>query len=488
MSCKSKFITFVTLISLASLNFGNYYIQDIPQELAGNFLTFFNKTPADVEFLYTLYSTPATIMAVVSGFVISWLTPTLTAVIAAYMMFFSAALSMLGTHTHEYKWILIGRFIYGLFGEPIQITQNTLIAEVFDGKSLSLAVGLGQVTSNLGLSASNYLTGKVWLSSRNISVPFFFGAISCMISVLSSFTWAFIDIFGYKKFLDSESENDNSSTEPLKEDNESALAMSDKEEEGTHSHGGKIDFSMIKDLKDPVIIILIILLMLSNQSYYLFTSMSTECLIKRFGLSLIEAKDRLFILPLLSTPMIPVYSGLLVRFGKKPLLFIIGYILCIGSYVLMSFLPAVEGSGDEQTHTSTKNLLYISIVLLSQFNAIRGSLVYSCIALASPTVSLPLAFGIGLFSSNLMGAIMPNILGRVIKADTHEAFQHGIWCIGLVACLGLAMSIFLWITDKSQGGLLWFPENGPKARYLKKKINQRAIERQNAQNKSMILS
>lgn len=85
-----------------------------------------------------------------------------------------------------------------------------------------------------------------------------------MISVLSSFTWAFIDIFGYKKFLDSESENDNSSTEPLKEDNESALAMSDKEEEGTHSHGGKIDFSMIKDLKDPVIIILIILLMLSN--------------------------------------------------------------------------------------------------------------------------------------------------------------------------------------------------------------------------------
>jgi hypothetical protein len=46
------------------------------------------------------------------------------------------------------------------------------------------------------------------------------------------------------------------------------------------------------------------------------------------------------------------------------------------------------------------------------------------------------------------------------------------------------MSISLWITDKSKGGLLWFPENGEKARRLKKKINQRAIDRQNASRKS----
>jgi Na+/melibiose symporter-like transporter len=264
------------------------------------------------------------------------------------------------------------------------------------------------------------MTGKLWLSSRDISVPFFWGALSCTVSVISSFVWAFIDLFGYKKYLNSPKEKTNSEAEPLKETNESVASNEDEEDSG--SHGGKIDFSMIKDLNDPVIIILIIILMLANQSYYLFTSMSTECLIKRFGLTLEEAKDRLFILPLLSTPMIPVYSGLVVKFGRKPLLMTIGFILCIGSYLFMTFLPSVEGTGDQQTNVSTKNLLYIAVVLLSQFNAIRGSLVYSCIALASPTISLPLAFGIALFSSNLMGAVMPNILGRVIKADTHDAF------------------------------------------------------------------
>ena len=71
MSKTSCLSTLVILVALTSLNFGNYYIYDVPQELASAFLRFFDKTPADSEFLYTIYSAPATVMALVSGFLIS---------------------------------------------------------------------------------------------------------------------------------------------------------------------------------------------------------------------------------------------------------------------------------------------------------------------------------------------------------------------------------------------------------------------------------
>jgi hypothetical protein len=73
--------------------------------------------------------------------------------------------------------------------------------------------------------------------------------------------------------------------------------------------------------------------------------MSTECLIKRFGLTLEEAKDRLFLMPLMSTPMIPVYSSIAVKKGKKTILLIVAFSMAIVSYIMMLFLPTVQGQG-----------------------------------------------------------------------------------------------------------------------------------------------
>jgi nitrate/nitrite transporter NarK len=248
-------------------------------------------------------------------------------------------------------------------------------------------------------------------------------------------------------------------------------------EKKTHSHGGKIDFSMIKDLNDGLIILCMGNLMLGSQSYFMFTQMSTECLIKRFGLTLEEAKNRLFLMPLLALIAIPFYSFLVGKYGKKTLWLLTGFAIAITSYVLMLILPTVSGSGENQNHKSTKTLLYISIFLLSQFRAIQGSVIWSSIALTSPAPSVSLAFGVALFLNNLAGASFPNILGAIIKPDTYAAFQDGILFVLLIACCGMVFCICLLITDKKRGGLLWHPENGDKVRLLKDKINQRAIDR-----------
>ena len=319
MGLKSKLTISLILLCLTFLNFGNYYIFDVPQELAGDFLRYFDKTPADSEHLYSFYSIPATPMALLSGFIISWLTPTLTIVISTYMIFISAVLTLWGVHSINYNYVLLGRFVYGVFAEPNQISQNSLISEVFFGKFLSLATGLGQVVNNLGLAGSIFLTGRFWLTSRNMSVPFFWAALSCIVSFVGASVWSLIELGNYKKVIE---DGQNKTSIKASDENENENQNNSNEEileKKTHSHGGKIDFSMIKDLNDGLIILCMGNLMLGSQSYFMFTQMSTECLIKRFGLSLEEAKNRLFLMPLLALIAIPFYSFLVGKYGKKTL-------------------------------------------------------------------------------------------------------------------------------------------------------------------------
>ena len=96
---------------------------------------------------------------------------------------------------------------------------------------------------------------------------------------------------------------------------------------------------MIKDLKDSLIILVIANLMFGAQSYFMFTQMSTECFVKRFGLTLQESKNRLFLMPLLATASIPFYSWLVGKFGKKTLLLTSGYGIVLTSYIFMASLP-----------------------------------------------------------------------------------------------------------------------------------------------------
>jgi hypothetical protein len=59
------------LICLIFMNYGNYYINDIPQELGDYFTDYFDKTPEDVEFLYSLYSIVALPMTLLGGLIVT---------------------------------------------------------------------------------------------------------------------------------------------------------------------------------------------------------------------------------------------------------------------------------------------------------------------------------------------------------------------------------------------------------------------------------
>lgn len=113
-----------------------------------------------------------------------------------------------------------------------------------------------------------------------------------------------------------------------------------------------MSFKLIADL-DKTYWLCVFHMALQGQLYYAFTSFSTECLIRRFGFTLIEAKDILVIMPFTSIFCIPIYSRIAMKIGYKTVILLIGSLLGTYSYWQMTFLGYDKPWG-----------IYIPVVLL----------------------------------------------------------------------------------------------------------------------------
>ena len=139
---KKIWISFTILTSLSLINFGSRYIYDVPQALAGEFMSRFTVKQDDIELLYALDSIPGIFMAFLAGFIVSIISPLNTSLICTYLIFISAILTAWGVHSEKYGMIVAGRLVYGIFGEPLNVAQSTLLSIWFTGNSLSFASGL----------------------------------------------------------------------------------------------------------------------------------------------------------------------------------------------------------------------------------------------------------------------------------------------------------------------------------------------------------
>jgi len=80
--------------------------------------------------------------------------------------------------------MLVGRIIFSLGGENINVAQNTLVTKWFIGKELSFAMGLNISISRMGSAAAGFFYPPLYNVNHNLFLPLFFGTIICIVSWL----------------------------------------------------------------------------------------------------------------------------------------------------------------------------------------------------------------------------------------------------------------------------------------------------------------
>lgn len=448
------------LLLLIQLNIGSYYSYDVPQQLATNFTNKFKLTQIDIEFLYSIWALFALPMGLFSGLIVKKLSPLVTVLLSSFMIYVSCVLTNLGIETEKYIYILIARALYGFASEPLMVAQATIISDWFTGRYLSLANGLSQTVNNLGLVASYYLTSLVYVKSRNMFVPFMYSSFFNLFSVLCGVLYSYYDLryLGIVKGVNHEKMDLIESLESKSEMNRSSLGNStgviemDLEEVKSE----EINCTYLRDMKDLRIWLSIFMFNCAELCYFMFTNFSTEFMIKRFKFDILEAKNILLVLPLITIFFIPVYSIISVKRGMKIKMFGFGFLMACLGYIFLAVLPV------KKTY-----LVYFPIFLIGQFWSIFGAVAFSSIVIATPTRSIPLSLGFSFFSNDVFLSTVPLIFGQIVKNDDIKGYQNALYLLIGLSCLGIGLSIWNFIVDLKKGGILELPENGEKAKKLK---------------------
>lgn len=519
LSKPRKWIYFLVLVCLILQNYGNYYLTDIPQELGDSFTDYFNKTPQDVEFLYSIYALFAMPMTLLGGIVITAWNPRGAGVLLTLLIFISGIISWQGciiggesqpdkTKAQGKYWlILLGRMVYGFSAEVNEVTQNALIHNWFDGKILSIASGLAQVFNNLGEASSQLMTGELFHYRKFVSDPYLAGVAVTGISLFLLLIFAYFDK-KYEKYLQCEHQvateindrrteqftiqikettftheddmahefNYSNSEMNLKEnpvqDSQKLLPIHNDDEDAPYQDISNIEaemeditdfdeaqpirLSMFKDLKYPLIWASIYMFAITSVLETLWYSMATKLLIKKFKYTLIESNKLVFTQTLLGIVLIPVSAVYSQKYGKKNMMYIIGFISIILGFLILVFLP--EGKSP---------LIYLSLFMYSFYQSIQDPIGWPALALCTPRSAVALTFGLAQFFNNVFGFLIPFWIGYQLKDDTGDSYINALWTLIIISIASLFVAIWAYFEDLRTGGVQHYPENSRHVRELK---------------------
>ena len=152
------------------------------------------------QLLYSFYSLPNIIIPLLGGFFIDRLGKkngilVFVSIVAIGQFFFAVSTHAVSSNEGFGKFLAIfGRFVFGLGGENLSVTESTFIATWFKGKELSLALGSDLCISKLFAVINDVTQPEFYINSGfKLSFGFWFGFILCMLSVICAVILVRID-------------------------------------------------------------------------------------------------------------------------------------------------------------------------------------------------------------------------------------------------------------------------------------------------------
>lgn len=94
--------------------------------------------------------------------------------------------------------MMLGRFIFGLGGESMTVSQSAIVSAWFQGKELSFAFGVNLSVARIGSSINGPVETQV-AASQSIGTALLVGFFICIFSLITAMLLVWIDAWAEKK-------------------------------------------------------------------------------------------------------------------------------------------------------------------------------------------------------------------------------------------------------------------------------------------------
>ncbi|KNC73916.1 hypothetical protein SARC_13525, partial [Sphaeroforma arctica JP610] len=145
--------------------------------------------------LYSVYSYPNIVLALLGGYLIDgFLGVRAASVLFCALITIGQLLFAIGVQSKVFWVCLLGRFVFGLGGESLTVSQNAFTVRWFDGPYLSLCFAVVLCFSRLGSSVNFIVTPM--LANAGVPISIWMGTAMCVLSMVACLLLTGLDYWG----------------------------------------------------------------------------------------------------------------------------------------------------------------------------------------------------------------------------------------------------------------------------------------------------
>ena len=406
-------LRWIVVIFASFLVFGNDYCYDLPQALETPLQKDFNIGEVEYNLLYSVYSLPNILLPFVGGYILDYFGIKFGVLLYNFLIIVGQTLFTVGCYTESYRMLIIGRALFGIGAESLNVAQSTIVTMWFKGKELSTALGISLCICRLGSSLNSYLSPLLYAHLSSIGHVSFVGLGFVIISLLCGFILIGMD----QKYLQGEKYE---STEKIE----------------------------IKDIKKLNVSFWLMYLnaILCFMSFFPFLNISNKYLQGRFNLSSTIAGTLLVIPYSVAGVLTPILSSFVDRKGKKASLLVVTCLILSYNHYSLGIMPDCDGCMS----------VVVPLVIFGIFFALYTSLLIPCVSVIAEEKVLGTAMGIVYSGQNTGLAIGPLIVGSILQDQTQLSSEYKTMStvLGTIAFLAAIDGLINWWYDKYYNGHL----------------------------------
>ena len=395
----SRIYRWMVLVFLSLAMFGSYYAYDALSPLADVLKLQLHFSDKDIGFLQAIYSFPNIFTVVIGGFIIDRMGLRKSLMVFGILCLVGPAI----TASSGALWVMaLGRLIFGMGAESLNVAVTAALARWFKGKELSFAFGINLTICRLGSFAA--LNSPTWARAAYAywRWPFLIAVGLSVFCVIGAIIYWVLEVHAEKNF---------------------------------HLGEASTDKVVFRDLfKFGVSYWYIVALCVTFYSaIFPFQTFAVKFFIEAHHTSREFGGFLSSMLTLFAMIATPLFGLIVDKIGKRALLMMFGSLLLIPVYLMLAY-----------SHIS----LYVPMALMGVAFSLIPAVMWPSVAYIVDQSKLGTAYGlmtmiqnIGLFGFNLMIG-WANDYSHA-GADNPRGYDLGMWIFSILGFLGLAFAFLL---------------------------------------------
>ncbi|CAD7932787.1 unnamed protein product [Amoebophrya sp. A120] len=314
---------FVVLTMGAFMMFGSYYFFDQCSASEQGVREQLNITEPQFGLLQSVYSWPNMILPLFGGLLIDVFGIRKSLLLFMSLVFAGQVVYSLGLLQKSFATSLVGRVIFGLGGESLNVASLALVAMWFKGAELAFAMGIIICVSRLG-SVAAFNSQEQLIEAHGVPEASFVGSAIMGFSFLNCLAVCFMDKRADKIDARTLGNTDNSDEK-------------NKTETESSSENQAVSFQQILELGLPYWLITFCCVTVYISAFPFFQVTSVSYLTESFGFKPTDANFITSIPNLVSAFTSPLFGLFVDKRGKRPLFMICSTVIfmaCFGAFII----------------------------------------------------------------------------------------------------------------------------------------------------------